>query len=42
MVRFDVKKGTYVRMKLFEKMIDHMDIPSSIISKVRNMIMRRY
>jgi hypothetical protein len=34
MVRFDMKKGAYVRMKLVEKMIDHMDIPSSIIPKV--------
>ncbi len=34
MVRFDMKKGSYVRMKLVEKMIDHMDIPSSIIPKV--------
>jgi hypothetical protein len=33
MVRFDMKKGAYVRMKLVEKMIDHMDIPSSIIPK---------
>ncbi len=29
-----MKKGAYVRMKLVEKMIDHMDIPSSIIPKV--------
>jgi hypothetical protein len=35
MVRFDNNKGTYVRMKLIEKMIDHMDIPSSIILRVR-------
>ena len=34
MVRFDTNKGSYVRMKLIEKMIDHLDIPSSIIHRV--------
>jgi hypothetical protein len=29
-----MKKGSYVRMKLMEKMIDHLDIPSSIILRV--------
>ena len=38
MVRFDTNKGSYVRMKLIEKMIDHLDIPSSIIHRVGQLI----